>query len=236
MDTINIGNYKFLKINENGAEIYFSTAEGGLDFNKSKESGIKNLKNIREWFEVDNVGYLSQIHSNIVHEYNGNVMEGDGLITDKKGIAIGVFNADCVPVIMYDKKNKVASAVHSGWKGTRSNISVNAVNKMINEYKSSIEDLVVYIGPHNMQCCYEVSEELANEFKNLDLYKKSDILNGRDLSLQKCIIAQLESVGINKKQIKTLDFCTYCNKEYKLHSYRKDKGNSGRMFSFIIIK
>ncbi|MCY6372337.1 peptidoglycan editing factor PgeF [Clostridium ganghwense] len=231
-----IDNFQLLKFLEEDAEIYFSTSKENLNFNKNTEEGIENISKLKSWFGLKEVGYLNQVHSNLVYTYDSKVHDGDAIITDLKGVAIGVFTADCVPVIVYDKKKKVAAAVHSGWRGTIENISIETINKMIKEYNTAIEDLVVYIGPHNMQCCYEVSEELVSKFKNLELYKNRDIAEGRNLSLQKCIIGQLNSIGIRDNQINTLDICTFCSTKHRLYSYRKQKEESGRMFSFIFIK
>lgn len=236
MINLSIDEYEFLKFSERDAEIYFSTAKGNLNFNKNTIEGIRNIKNLKEWLNIKQIGYLNQIHSDLVYIHDGKIHDGDAIITNEKQVAIGVFTADCVPVIIYDKNKKVAAAVHSGWQGTIQNITVKTVQKMIKEYNIDIENLIVYIGPHNMQCCYEVSKELAFQFKNLELYKNSDIIKGRNLSLQNCIIEQLNSLGVRRHQIKTLDICTFCNKKYDLYSYRKHKEKSGRMFSFICIK
>ncbi|MCY6959449.1 peptidoglycan editing factor PgeF [Clostridium brassicae] len=236
MGIVNIESYKFLQCIESGAEIFFSTAESGLDFNKSTKEGLQNIENIKKWFQVSEVGYLNQVHSDLVHIYSRQIQDGDALITSKKGVAIGVFSADCVPIIIFDKKNKVAAAVHSGWRGTIKCICINAINRMIGEFNTSVEDLSIYIGPHNQSCCYEVSEELINEFKSLSLYKNFNIAEGRNLNLQKCILIQLNSLGVKDDQVKTLDICTFCNKDYSMYSYRKNREKSGRMFSFIFLK
>ncbi|MCY6484025.1 peptidoglycan editing factor PgeF [Clostridium aestuarii] len=228
--------YEFLKFKEDNAEIYFSTARGDLDFNKNTQLGLKNINKLKNWFNLERVGYLNQIHGDKVYKYDGMIYDGDAIITDKKRIAIGVFTADCVPIIVYDKNKKVIAAVHSGWKGTIKNISIRAIEKMIEDYNSEVKDLKIYIGPHNMGCCYEVSEELILQFKSLELYKDIDISIDRKLNLQKCILKQLWSIGIENNQINTLNICTFCSKKYKLHSYRKNKEESGRMFSFVFIK
>lgn len=236
MKNVFINDYELIMCKEEGADIFFSTAKNKLNFNKNTNDGLNNMENIKIWFNLKNVGYLNQIHSDLIHKYDGNVHDGDAIITDKLGVAIGVFTADCVPVIIYDKIKKVAAAVHSGWKGTIKNISSKTITKMIEEYNVSIKDLKIYIGPHNMQCCYEVSEELINEFKSFELYKNANIAKGRNLSLQNCILTKLYNLGIHKEQVTTLDICTFCSKKYNLYSYRKNENKDGRMFSFIFMK
>ena len=235
LDIINIQDYKFLSFKTQGAGIIFSTAEGGLDFNKSAEQGRKNLEALKGWFSLEEVGFLHQTHSEDIYIYDGIVQEGDGLITDKKGIGIGVFTADCVPVLIYDEKRKVIAAVHSGWKGTVKKIAAKAVKRMMEEYECCLENMSVFIGPHNRSCCYEVGQEVADEFIKDAAYLGLELVADRKLNLEKCIKQQLLICGIKKENIQSAGVCTFCSNEYKLHSYRKDKEASGRMFSFIYL-
>ncbi|QGU95271.1 peptidoglycan editing factor PgeF [Clostridium bovifaecis] len=231
-----INGYKFIGFEDEKFHIYFSTAEKNLNFNKNTSEGISNLENLRIWFGLDSIGYLNQTHSDIVYAYDEEVHDGDAIITDKKNIGIGVFTADCIPILIYDKDKEVIAAIHSGWKGTLKCIVQKAIDKMILKYNTDARDLVVYIGPHNMQCCYEVSDDLIEEFKKQEIYQNINIAKNRNLSLQSCIISQLLEKEVNLEQINPLNICTYCSNEYSLHSYRKDKEESGRMFSFIFIK
>lgn len=235
MEKIIIEDYEFLKFQCEEANFIFSTAKGNLNFNKSLEEGINNINNLKKWFNVNEVGFLNQIHSDKIYNYNGIVHTGDGIISNKRKIALGVFTADCVPVLLFDKKNKVISAVHSGWKSTIKDIVIKTLDKMKNEYNTDMKDIVAYIGPHNRECCYEIGQEVAYEFQNCSLYNNLDIIKDSKLSLEKCIIRQLESKGVLISNINTTNICTYCSGEYELHSYRRGKDSSGRMFSFIYI-
>lgn len=229
-------NCEFLDFNHGGIEVYFSTAKNNISYNRNTEEGLKNLENLKSYFCVKNVGYCKQIHSDNVIIFDDEIIEGDALITNKKEIAIGVFTADCVPIIIVDKKKKVVAAVHSGWKGTYKDIISKTVKNMIEQYQCKVSDLFFYIGPHNMECCYEVSEELIEKFKNKRCFSDENINNGRLLSLQKCIVLQLQTIGVDKKNIHSINECTFCSEEYSLHSYRKQSDNYGRMFSFVIIR
>ncbi|MDP4179236.1 MAG: polyphenol oxidase family protein, partial [Bacillota bacterium] len=148
----------------------------------------------------------------------------------------GVFTADCVPVLLYDKKNDVISAVHSGWKGTLSCISVKALNLMKKEFGTQSENIIAYIGPHIGGCCYEVGKEVQDKFNECKTYDNIEIINNNKLDLEKCIIIQLTNEGVKKGNITSLNLCTFCDNKYELHSYRKGNINYGRMFSFVYLK
>jgi YfiH family protein len=235
MNRILIDNYEFIKVDLGGSEAIFSTGENGLDFNKNTEEGINNIENIKSWFNIKEVGFLNQIHSDNVFIYEGKIEGGDALITNQTDKAIGVFTADCVPILLYDKKNNIIASIHSGWRGTFSCILLKTIDKMKNTYGTKEEDLIACIGPHMRQCCYEVSYELIDKFRNSEVYKNVDISDGRMLSMTKCINHQLIIAGVKAENIKDLNICTFCSKEYKLHSYRKNT-KYGRMFSFIYLK
>lgn len=228
--------YKFIKFQDNEAEIYFSSAEGGLNFNPNNISGIENINKLKEWFNLKDIGYLKQIHSDIVHIYDGKITEGDAIMTNERRVAVGVFTADCVPIIIYDKVNKAVSAVHSGWKGTLGCIVLKSIEEMKKTYESKLKDLSIYIGPHNMGCCYEVGAELIERFLQSKDFSKEKIIHKRNLSLQDWIINQLNTIGIEINQIYSVNKCTSCSKELKLYSYRKSTNKEGRMFSFIFLR
>lgn len=235
MEKLYINNYEFLKASMDNAEFVFSMASGDLNFNKSLSQGIKNINKVKEWFDLREIGFLNQIHSDLIYNYDGEIHDGDALITDKKNIALGVFTADCVPILLYDKVNSVIAAVHSGWKGTLLDICGKTIEKMRQEYGVKAENLIAYIGPHNKVCCYEVGEDVADKFRKTSIYEKLSIINNGKLDLEKCIINVLIKNGLLETNINTLDICTYCNKEEKLYSYRKDKESKGRLFSFIFL-
>ncbi|MPM84301.1 hypothetical protein SDC9_131372 [bioreactor metagenome] len=227
-------------------EVVFFTAGNGLTFNRRTEKGQESLNSIKRWFNVKEVVYLNQIHSDIIHIFSNNAdiinSEGDGIITNNRETAIGVFTADCVPVIIVDKTKKVIGAVHSGWKGTYANIAGKAVEEMKETFGCNPEDLSIYIGPHNRSCCYEVSEELIQKFHTNPIFKDKvkskefKINEGRKLDLETCIKIQLLSYGIKEENINSTEECTFCSKNFKLFSYRREDEKEGRMYSFVYIR
>lgn len=236
MEIVSIEGYEFIKLDLGGANAVFSTGKNGLDFNKNTSEGRKSIENIKKWFDVNEVGFLNQTHSDDVYIYNGKVEDGDALITNKESAAVGVFTADCVPILLYDKASKVVAAIHSGWRGTFSCIVSKTIEKMKKVYGTKSENLAACIGPHIHQCCYEVSDELIEKFKNSEVYKDVDIAKGRMLSMAKCITHQLDISGVRKENIHHINLCTLCSDEFELHSYRKSINEYKRQFSFIFIR
>ncbi|ADZ20749.1 hypothetical protein BJV85_002298 [Clostridium acetobutylicum] len=236
MNIKKVDKYSFLEFKDDKFSLYFSTAENGLNFNINTEEGNDNIRNLKDWFNVKDVGYLKQTHSDIILNYDSDkeLLEGDALITDKDNTLVGVFTADCVPVLLYDKSKNVMAAVHSGWKGTSDMIVKKTIIKMKQEFLSTASDITVYIGPHNKACCYEFGEEALSEFEGSGIYDISEIYKDGKLDLEKCIVKQCKSENVNN--IKCLNICTNCSKEYKMFSYRRDGKSAGRMFSFIIKK
>jgi YfiH family protein len=228
-------NYEFIKFQYDNAVILFSTAKGGLNFNKNTEEGLLNLKNIKEHYDLQAIGYFNQIHSDLIFDFDGYIKDGDAIITDKPKIAVGVFTADCVPVIIVDTTKGVIAAVHSGWKGTKALIVSKTIERLQADYDVRAKDIRVYIGPHIGGCCYEISRELIEEFTREDIYSNIKISNDNRLDLEKCILEQLAQKGIKEENICTTNTCTACDKQYELFSYRFSENKQGRMFSFTYL-
>lgn len=230
----------FLIYNLGKINIVFSTAKNDRSFNRHKDYGINNLNSIVNYFNLKNIEYLNQIHSDTVYIYNGNETlkneEGDGLITNKEETAIGVFTADCVPIIIADVKNNVIAAIHSGWRGTFDSIVLRTLEKMESEFNIDKNEIKIFIGPHIRQCCYEVSEELKNDFINKTNINEDILFKGRNLSLEECILKDVRNFGVQENNIYSLKLCTYCEDKVNLYSYRKSVGTYGRLFSFAFIK
>lgn len=235
METVVIEGYEFIKYSFGRANVIFSTAKGNLNFNIDSEEGNKNIERLKEWFNLKEIGYLRQIHSDYVCSYDGMLHEGDALITEKENTAIGIFTADCVPILLYDEIKNVIAAVHSGWKGTLSGITINVLNKMEKFFGCETKDIKAFIGPHNRSCCYEIGNDLVNKFRECEIFRDTSFMSGRNLNLEVCITKQLEYEGISKENIVYSDLCTFCSDSFELYSYRKHKEQCGRMFSFIYL-
>lgn len=139
----------------------------------------------------------------------------DALITDKPGLRIGIKTADCVPVLLYDPAHKAAAAIHSGWKGTLSNICAAAVAKMTAEYGTCPADLIAVIGPCIHQEAFEVGDDLYESFVNagyeqfaarMPRFATKDTMKWH-LDLPGICRTQLQQLGV--AAIETREECTY---------------------------
>jgi hypothetical protein len=93
--------------------------------------------------------------------------QADGLITTEPEAALMVYTADCVPILLFDPVKNAVGAVHAGWRGTSSNISSIAVQKMKSEFGCSPGDISAAIGPGISKCCYETDSDVADAMKKI---------------------------------------------------------------------
>jgi YfiH family protein len=184
--------------------------------------------------DLKNLAIPKQIHSANVQfvDKPGFYRESDALITQTKNVYLLVSTADCFPILIYDKNNKAVAAVHSGWRGTQKKILSQSLDKMISEIGSRPNNLMIFIGPGISKENFEVGEDVANSFDK----KFIDLRNGKFyVDLNANLLDQLDSFGIPADNIDANPLCTYKEKNY-LHSYRRDRDKSGRMFAVIGLK
>lgn len=235
INKMTIENYNFYKVQYGKFNFVFSTNINGLDINCNSNEGIGNINKIKKWFQVKEVGFLKQIHSDLIYNYDGEIHQGDAIITDKDNVAVGIFTADCVPVLLADVEKNIIAAVHSGWRGSLNMIVFKTIKKLKQEYGCKEENIIAIVGPHIMSCCYNVGEEIFNSFLNNCEFNNIKINNSGKLDLKEIIKHQLTISGIKCNNMQFLNMCTYCNENSEFYSYRKDKTNK-RNFSFVYIK
>lgn len=167
----------------------------------------------------------------------------DGLITNVPGIILGTFHADCPPVYFVDPVAKAIGLSHSGWKGTKGNISAATLQKMKENYGTDPKDCICAIGPSICGPCYEIGEDVAAEFAEAfsdDEIKEHGILipypNGKyRLYLWNAIRLSLLKAGVKEENIIVTDVCTKCNPDL-LFSHRVHHENRGNLCAFLSIK
>lgn len=212
----------------------------------NKENTLENIA------KVFNVGLENIVVSNQVHGTNIAVLEDinfykenvypngvDGLLTDKTNIVLVTYYADCVPLFFLDPNKKVIGLAHGGWRGTVQNIGGKMVNLMKEKYNSSIDDILVAIGPSIGPCCYEIGIEVYDEFKKRfefcnEIFKSTN-KNKWHLDLWEANKKILMKSGIHEENISISNLCTSCNNDI-FYSYRKEMGIKERMVAAIVLK
>lgn len=162
------------------------------------------------------------------------LFEIDGLMTDKKGIPLITFFADCVPLIFYDPVKRVIATSHSGWRGTVEKIGAKTIAMMESKMGCKREDILAVVGPSICQDCYEVSEDVALVFERVfsrEQYEQMiiDKKNGKyQLDLWKANEFILLDAGVKREHLSVTDLCTCCNPEF-LFSHRASHGKRGNL-------
>ncbi|MCQ2609350.1 MAG: peptidoglycan editing factor PgeF [Lachnospiraceae bacterium] len=168
----------------------------------------------------------------------------DGMITDEKGIMLCTVEADCIPVYMLDPKNKAIGMIHSGWRGTAGLISIKALDMMKKEYNTDIKDILIYLGPSICKDCYEVRDDVIDEFSKIfddkeikDIYsikEDSDISDRKyNIDVKLALKKTLWRHGIKKENIEESIYCTYHNVDL-FDSYRRTK-DVGHILTCIML-
>ena len=202
---------------------------------------------------------LRQIHSDLIHCVDRVPKcppAGDGLITDTPGLLIAVQAADCLPVIVVDRKRRAIGVFHAGWRGTVKRILEKGVGEMRKHFASDPRDLLAAIGPGVHACCYEVGEEvragfeaqfayganLFREVKERDPVREkypmlflaarapghSELPVKLFLDLVEANRRQLLDAGVLARNIDASAPCTMCHPEL-FFSFRGDKSVTGRL-------
>ena len=97
---------------------------------------------------------------------------GDALVTGSEGILLAVKTADCMPILLVDKKFRTVAAVHAGWRGALGRIIEKTVGDMYRQFGTRPENLVAVVGPSIRGCCYEVGDDVVDAF--CGAFPKSD--------------------------------------------------------------
>lgn len=168
-------------------------------------------------------------------------MQGiDALVTADQGVPMSTSYADCVPLIFYDPVRKIAAMAHAGWRGTVGEIGRKTVEYMEEEFHADLANMIAVIGPSICRDCYEVSEDVALEFRKIFSEEESRQImdekgNGKyQLDLWKANELILLKAGIKKENMDITDLCTCCNSEY-LFSHRASHGKRGNLNCFIML-
>jgi len=218
----------------------------GIGSSDNKKNIIKNLKIVCKKIRCSDkkLVLLHQIHSNkfafINEKYNFNKkkIKGDALITNINKVAIGVLTADCVPILIYDKKLKIISAIHAGWKGAYKKITSKVI-KFFLKKGSELKNIYAIVGPSITKKNYEVKEDFKQRFLKKDRKSLKFFISKKNktyFSLNKYVYFQLKEIGV--KNLELIDKDTFDKKNNFFSARRSIQNNKedyGRNISIIMV-
>lgn len=197
--------------------------------------------------DVNRVVMTNQVHGTVIRTVGPDDIKADlckreddacdGLITDVPGLALTVFTADCIPVLLYDPVKRVIAAVHAGWRGTAGNIAGRAADKMREEYGSDPGTILAAIGPGISACCFEthadVPEAMTAALGDLAAPHITALETGKfQVDLKGVNAALLRRSGVAGDHIEICGDCTACLPE-KYWSHRITQGQRGNQAAMI---
>ena len=218
----------------------------GLGSSDKKEDVLKNLNLVSKKIGCNNelLITLNQIHSNKVIYFEDknsikNKLNGDAIVTKIRNVAIGILTADCVPILLYDHKQKIIGCIHSGWKGALNGVIKNTVKKF-QDLNSKTENLIVVVGPCIGKESYEIKIDFYNKFINqnpkyIKFFKKT-LDKKYTFDLRGFVNNQISELNI--KNIENIEKDTFSQREL-FFSYRrscaKNELDYGRNISVILM-
>lgn len=167
----------------------------------------------------------------------------DALVTQLQGICIGISTADCIPIILYDPRLRVAAVVHAGWRGTARRIVQRVIDGMKSTFGTITTDLLAQIGPGISMKNFEVGDEVYEDFEvdgfNMEqISRRFPSADGGErwhIDLPRCNYLQLKEAGLIDYNIKSCGVCTYDHAD-NYFSARRLGADCGRLFTGIIIR
>lgn len=197
-----------------------------------KRAGWENFK----------IVWLKQVHADRVHFIEAaptRRLQGDALATNRPRIFLIMKTADCLPVFLVDQSKGVVAAVHCGWRGTRRGILEHVVDGLRVRYGCRPASLLAALGPCIAASCYEVGDDVRDEFRASgpaqNVFRPIGGRPGKYLfDLREANRRQLTGAGLDARNVLDVPLCTRCDTH--LHSYRRDRDTSARLYNFIGMK
>ena len=189
---------------------------------------------------------IKQVHGGEVLAFDGTFQDprpcADGVFTAVSGQPLGIYTADCLPLLMASRDGRFISCVHAGWRGAAQSIAQRAVARF-QARGVAPSNIVAAIGPHIRPCCYEVAADfesrlagtpaaaLAKMHRDMLLFSEPQRASAASpepresrsqwFDLSAFCVLQLEDAGLRRENIEVLEICTYCTPGEVLGSFRR---------------
>ena len=234
----------------------------GLHVGDDQESVVENRKRLAQVLGVDpnHLTCGEQVHgvgvTRVTKELVGkgafswddSIPDSDAIHTDLVNMPLLLLVADCVPVLLYDATHHAVGVIHAGWRGAIAHIVERTLDSMHEAYGTTADACYLYIGPSIGGDSFEVSEEIAQQFRQdleglglsqgIDLVKyiqrEGQTVATPHVDLKGYIAAYLVQRGIPMDQISVSSTDTMT--EERCYSYRRDQGHTGRMAMFAVLR
>lgn len=243
---------QFKKLLKYGIKHAYTLKSKNINFSFNQDKNAESYEKLCKALDIkpENVIQPVQTHTDVIKNVDSilstkELQNVDGLITNKKEIALTTKNADCILFLFYDPVKKVIANIHSGWRGTFKKIAEKAIVQMINSYGCKAEDILCFICPSIRKCHFEVSldvkelcEEIfkftgrTNEFIEIGRIVDGDQKYNIDtVEINRILLLEL---GIKEKNIIDCNLCSVCNGD-KIESVRVDGDKAGRGTAIIML-
>ncbi|MCS6821117.1 MAG: peptidoglycan editing factor PgeF [Microscillaceae bacterium] len=167
------------------------------------------------------------------------IADTDALITQEKNICLTVLAADCVLILLFDKRNHAIAAIHAGWRGSLAQITTKTIEAMQMHFRTQSQDLLAVLCPAISLKNYEVSHDFVDRVQsvfgtNESFIWHNPITQKPHLDLHYTNRFQLLKCGVLPQNIATLPYCTFENSDL-FFSARKYKNHTGRFAAGICL-
>ncbi|WP_319763450.1 polyphenol oxidase family protein [Maridesulfovibrio sp.] len=214
-----------------GGNISYDVGDDPYDVRANRTELAATL-GISHWHEC------IQVHGDVIHydltdssPADQAVLEGDGLATTSAGHALVVKTADCQPIMIAHKNGDFVAGLHNGWRGNAINFPGKGVADICERYSCDPGDLLAVRGPSLSPARAEFVNFESDFGPGFEAYFSRQ---SNTVDLWKLTIDQLTEAGLARRNIHSLDMCTY-SMEDTFFSYRRNK-ETGRQCSLIWIK
>jgi hypothetical protein len=207
--------------------------------------------------QVHGAGVMTTRRTDPIRESIDEWGAADAAVTDNAAVVLSVRVADCVPLLIGDRRTGAAAAVHAGWRGAASGVVTATVRELGSAFSANPADLVAAVGPSIGPCCYRVGPELRDQY--LEAGHPTDLIerwfthtppsiarrgvpgseqglpDGRAplwLNMWSVVLDQLVLAGLAAEHVHVARLCTSCGRDV-FHSYRVDGPGAGRMVGVI---
>lgn len=226
----------------------FSSLNLGYHRGDAPENVEKNYAAVAQTlgFSLPSLVLTRQTHSDIVRQVtkadaagldNHAYPECDALITNDPGTVLGIFTADCTPVLLHDPVTGAVGAVHAGWRGTAAGLAGKTARAMVAAFGCRPEDIRAAIGPNIAQCCFQTDRDVPDAMlQTYGTAAQAHIRSNGDkyyVNLKALNALSLQAEGITQTEISQI--CTYCSHD-RFWSHRFTGGDRGSQGAFILCK